>query len=253
MGVQFELAGQVALVTGASRNLGAAFAKELARAGADVALIARDEQGLAETAAEVRSLGRKAATFTADILDTSLLPDLVTQVEAALGPVDILINNAGGNIPAPFMEVTEETYDRIMDLNLKSLFFLSQVVARGMAERRQGRIINISSQLGVVGMAGRSAYSAAKGGVNALTRTMAIELAPHGITVNAVAPTYIETSPVKKLLENPEFRADVLRRLPIGRVGQPHEVTGAVLFLCTREAGLITGHTLLVDGGYTAW
>lgn len=253
MGVQFELAGQVALVTGSSRNLGAAFAKALAEAGADVALVARDEQGLAETAAEVRALGRKAATFTADILDTRLLPDLVAQVEAALGPVDILINNAGGNIPAPFMEVTEEAYDRIMDLNLKSLFFLSQVVARGMTERGQGRIVNISSQLGVVGMAGRSAYSAAKGGVNALTRTMAIELAPHGITVNAVAPTYIETSPVKKLLENPEFRADVLRRLPIGRVGQPHEVTGAVLFLCTREAGLITGHTLLVDGGYTAW
>lgn len=248
----FSLNGQVALVTGASRGIGSAIAVALAEAGAHVALVARSAAGLREVTAAVGATGRRALSIAADVTDFAALPDIVARTEAEVGPLDILVNNAGGNIAEPVLQVTSETYDRLMDLNLKSAFFMAQAAGARMAERRHGRIISVSSQLGLVGQAGRSVYSAAKGGLVNLTRTMALELAPYGITVNAVAPTVIETDATARLLENPAYRNEVLRRLPIGRLGTPEEVAAAVLYLASPAAGLVTGHTLVADGGWTA-
>lgn len=251
-GTPFSLAGQVALVSGASRGIGAAIAIALAEAGADLALLARSGDGLRETADAVRRRGRRALDLAADVTDIATLPALVAQAESELGPVVILVCNAGGNTPQPFLQVTPEAYDRIMNLNLRSAFFLAQAAAAGMVRRNYGRILFISSQLALVGQPGRSVYSAAKGALTALTRTMALELAAEGVTVNAVAPTVIETSATRGLLAEESYRAEVMRRLPVGRFGQPADVAAAVLYLASPAAGLVTGQTLAVDGGWTA-
>jgi 2-deoxy-D-gluconate 3-dehydrogenase len=244
----------LALVTGAGTGLGRAFALALAANGADVALteLPGKESAADEVAGLIRATGRRAYTSVLDVTEVAQIESTVKAVEADFGPIDVLVNNAGINIPQPCLEVTEEAWDKVLDINLKGVFFTAQRVGRRMAQRRRGKIINIASQNGMVGYFKRAAYCASKGGVINLTRLLAIELAPYNIQVNAVAPTFVMTPMTEKMFSEEEFRTDVLNRIPLGRIAIPEEVAGAVVFLASPAADMITGHTMLVDGGWTA-
>lgn len=244
---------KIALVTGGSRGLGQDAAMALARAGADVAICGRDPATLAETAQSIRGLGRRAFCVTADLSQVAEVRRMVPAVYGHFGRVDILVNNAGINIPKPSFTVTEEDYDRIMDINVKGLFFTTQAVAQRMAEHGGGRIINIASQMSVVGAPSRAIYCASKAAVANMTRALAVEWAKLGITVNAVAPTFVDTPLTRPMFANEEFRRSVLNQIPMGRLATPEEVSAAILYLASPQAGIVTGHTLMVDGGWTAW
>ena len=248
----FSLEGQVALVTGAGRGLGRAISLGLAQAGADLVITSRTVGELQSLAAEVRAKGRRCRCFTADLSRVREIEPLVEAAWSAFGGIDVLVNNAGVSIVEPAAEVSEEHWDLVLDLNLKGLFFVAQAVGRRMLERGSGKIVNMASQAGVVGLANHAAYCASKGGVVLLTKVLALEWASRGITVNAVAPTVIRTPMSDRAFADPEARADVLRRIPLGRIGEPSDVVGAVVFLASPAADLITGTTLLVDGGWTA-
>lgn len=249
-----RLDGRVALVTGAGRGLGRAIALALAEAGADLALASRSQGQLADTAADVEARGRRAKVVPMDVTRVESIEAAVEEVWAHYGRIDILVNNAGVNIPQNALDVTEEAWDTVLDTNVKGLFFCCQAVGRRMVQQRSGRIVNIGSQMSEVGFFKRSAYCASKGAVSQLTKVLAIEWAPYNITVNTVAPTFIETDLTRPMFESdPAFKEEVLRRIPLGRLGQPEEVAAAVVFLASDAASLITGHTLLVDGGWVAW
>ena len=249
MSLSFRLDGKVALVTGASRGLGAGIADALKEAGATVAGTSR-EQGSAEQVAE--RLG--SVPVAMDVSDVGSVRAGVDRVAAELGRLDILVNNAGLNIPQGIFDVDEGSWDAVVDTNLKGTFFAAQAAARHMvAGGEGGRIINVASQAGVVGIEERSAYGASKGGAVVLTKVLAIELAQRGITVNAVAPTFIATELTRGTLEDPAWRERILSRIPLGRVGEVEEVAAAAVYLASPAAALVTGHTLLVDGGWTAW
>jgi NAD(P)-dependent dehydrogenase (short-subunit alcohol dehydrogenase family) len=249
----FDLSGKISLITGAGRGIGRAVALALARAGSDAALVARSEDELEAVAQEIRSLGRRAAAFPADLTQTQHLSSLTEKIERAMGAIDILVNNAGINIPQDSIDVTEEAWDAIMKINLKGAFFLAQAVGKVMIARgRGGRIINISSQTGSVALAKRAVYCASKAGLNLVTKVLAMDWAPHGILVNAVAPTFIETEMTKDFLADPAFRQYALAKNLLKRFGKPDDVAGAVLYLASPIANLITGHVLLVDAGWTA-
>ena len=245
--------GRVALVTGAGRGLGLAAAQGLAQAGAEVHLVSRTLSELERAAESIRANGGTAAPLACDVTDGA-------QIRAAIERIprlDILVNNAGGNLPEPFVEVTEERHDRILDLNVRAAFLVAQAAARKMLEApdrnaRGGAIVSITSQMGHVGAAGRTVYCMTKHAVEGLTKALAVELAPHNIRVNSVAPTFIETPMTKPFFEEPRFREWVLNRIPLGRLGQLDEVTAAVAFLASPAASLITGTSLVVDGGWTA-
>jgi NAD(P)-dependent dehydrogenase (short-subunit alcohol dehydrogenase family) len=239
---RFDLEGQTALVTGASRGIGHDVALALAHAGAT-------------TLAGVRPGSRPPEGLEAVDLELRDVAAVRAGVEAAvdrLGKLDILVNNAGlgGNHDA--LDATEEEWDELLDVNLKGLFFCSQAAGRHMVERGYGRIVNMSSQAGSVGIRRHAAYAASKGGVEQLTRVLALEWGPHGVTVNAVAPTFVRTPGTAERLDRPDFLADVVSRIPIGRVGTTTEVAAAVLFLASPSAGLVNGAVLAVDGGWTA-
>ncbi len=249
MSLSFRLDGKVALVTGASRGLGAGIADALKEAGATVAGTSR-EQGSAEQVA--KRLG--SVPVTMDVSDIASVRAGVDRVASELGGPDILVNNAGLNIPQGIFDVDEASWDAVVDTNLKGTFFAAQAAARYMvAGGEGGRIINVASQAGVVGIEERSAYGASKGGAVVLTKVLAIELAQRGITVNAVAPTFISTELTRTTLEDPAWRERILSRIPLGRVGEIEEVAAATVYLASPAAALVTGHTLLVDGGWTAW
>jgi NAD(P)-dependent dehydrogenase (short-subunit alcohol dehydrogenase family) len=249
----FDLTGKVAVVTGAGRGIGRAVALTLARAGADVALLARTRDELDAVAREVERFGRRAAVFAADLTRITHLRPLAEEIGRTCGGIDILVNNAGINIPQPSIEVTEEAWDAILNINLKAAFFLSQAIGSIMiAQGRGGRIVNISSQTGSVALIKRAAYCASKAGLNLVTKVLAMEWAPHGILVNAVAPTFIETELTKDFLADPEFRAYALAKNLLKRFGTPDDVAAAVLYLASPAANLVTGHVLLVDAGWTA-
>lgn len=211
--------------------------------------MARSRSELEETACEVRATGQNVQSIVCDVTD----PRQVEEAVDFLEQIDILVNNAGTNVPEPFLEVSEENLDKMLAVNVKGVFLVSQAAARRMVERGEsGSIINISSQMGHVGASRRTVYCATKHAVEGLTKAMAVELASHNVRVNSVAPTFIETPMTKPFLEDQTFKEDTLSRIPLGRLGRVEDVTGAVVFLASPAAGLITGASLLVDGGWTA-
>ncbi len=245
-----RLDGLSAVVTGAGRGLGRASSLALAGAGADLVLISRTQADLDEVAARIGELGGGAQSIVCDITDSAALEAAL----AAPARIDILVNNAGANAPGPFVEVSEARYNTIMDLNVKALFMASQAAARRMIEAgRGGAIINMSSQMGHVGAPNRTIYCASKHAVEGLTKAMAVELAPHRIRVNSIGPTFILTPMTRPFFEDRTFREDTLSRIPLGVLGEPQDVMGAVVFLASPAAALITGTALTVDGGWTAW
>ena len=249
----FDLTGKVAVVTGAGRGIGKAIALGLADAGADVGIISRTMPELEEIAETVRAAGGRAEPVFADLTDIHHFPDVVNEIERRLGGIDILVNNAGTNIPTDLVDITPDIWDQIIDLNMKALFFLSQTVGKLMIRQgRGGRIINISSQAGSGALAKRSVYCASKAGVNVTTKCMALEWAPHNILVNAVAPTFTVTEMTKKFMENPEYLEFALAGNLLGRMGQPEDFVGAVIYLAAPASSLVTGHVLMVDAGCTA-
>ena len=247
----FSLAGKVMAVTGAGRGIGKATAIEGARAGADVVIGSRTMDELTAVAETIRGFGRKCECITVDVVDVASINSFVDKATEEMGGIDILVNNAGYNKIMPALDVTEEDYDYIVDVNLKNVFFFSTAVARKMIDRgKGGRIINISSQVGVVGGPLRAVYTGAKGGVCNITKSLAAEWAEHGITVNAVAPTMTRTPLAEKAMENPGFKAQVAKIL-MGRLAEPDEIASGVIYLASDAAAMVTGHTLVIDGGYT--
>jgi NAD(P)-dependent dehydrogenase (short-subunit alcohol dehydrogenase family) len=249
----FSLAGQVALVTGAARGLGRAIALAFAHAGADVALGLRDASTGSDLAREIEAQGRKALRLQMDVTDLVQISRATQDAADGFGKLDILVNNAGNGISGLALDVTEQDFDQTLALNLKSTFFASQAAAKIMMRQKSGRIINMSSQAGFVALPTESVYCASKAAVSHLTKCLAVEWGPYNITVNAVAPTFITTPGTDEALADPAFRADVIERIAaLHRIGEPMDVAGAVIFLASPAAALITGHTILIDGGWTA-
>lgn len=244
-----RLDGRRALVTGAGRGIGLAAAAALAQAGAEVVLLARTAGEITAVAEQIVREGGKASATTLDITDLEAVRAFVDGAD----PFQILINNAGTNRPRTFLDVTVEDYDVLTDLNLKAAYFTAQSVARRLvAAGLPGSIINISSQMGHVGGRNRTVYCMTKHGMEGLTKAMAIDLAGHGIRVNSIGPTFIETPLTAPFFQNAAFRDDVLSRIKLGRLGQVEDLMGAVVFLASDAAALVTGTALLVDGGWTA-
>ena len=249
----FSLTGQKAIVTGSSKGIGRGIALALAHAGADVVVTSRDAARAEPVAQEIRGVGRDALAVALDVADVESIDCMVPAVLEHFGRIDILVNNAGINIPELAVDVTEAHWDAVLDTNLKGLFFCSQRVGREMLDQGRGKIVNIASQMGLVGGRLRAAYCASKGGVVQLTKVLAIEWSRHGVNVNAVAPTFIRTPLTEPMLADEAFRQEVLSNIPLGRIGEVEDVVGAVVFLASSAADLITGQTLLVDGGWVAW
>jgi len=238
-----------ALVTGAGRGIGLASAAALAQAGAHVVLAARTRAEIEAAASEIRNEGGSAEPLVLDVTDLAAVRAAVDR----LPPLDVLVNNAGTNRPTPFLEVTEQDYDAITILNQRAAFFVAQAVARRMVQDSvRGSIIHVSSQMGHVGGARRTVYCMSKHGIEGLAKAMAIDLAPHGIRVNTIGPTFIDTPLTRPFWNDEVFHADVLQRIKLGRLGTVEDLMGAVVFLASDAATLVTGTSLVVDGGWTA-
>jgi NAD(P)-dependent dehydrogenase (short-subunit alcohol dehydrogenase family) len=250
---RFDLTGQVALVTGAARGLGRAIALALAHAGADVALGLRDVSTGGDLAQEIQALGRRALPLQMDMTRFEQIAHAVDEAVAHFRRLDILVNNAGVAPENPAEKVRVEDFDLTLAVNLKGTFFASQAAGRVMIRQNYGRIINMSSQAGFVALPTESVYCMTKAAIAHLTRCLAVEWGKYNITVNAVAPTFIFTPGTEAALADPAFRADVIERIAaLHRIGEPMEVAGAVVFLASPAASLITGATILIDGGWTA-
>lgn len=249
--LSFTLDGQVALVTGAGKGIGRACALALAQAGADIVLGFRDKGTGEAVVQEIESLNRRALPVQ---MDVSKLPEIEAAVQTAAAHfehIDILVNNAGIGTPNPAEQVTESDFDATIAVNLKGTFFTAQAVGKLMIQQGYGRIVNISSQAGFVALTTESIYCMTKAGISHLTKCLALEWAPHNITVNSVAPTFINTPGTRKWLDDDAFRASVEERIPLGRIGDPMDVAASVRFLVSPAASLITGATLMIDGGWT--
>jgi len=244
----FRLDGKHALVTGAGRGIGVALAAALAEAGATVTLAARTAGEIEAAADEIRSRGGKADTLVIDVTDLGAFRAAMD----ARSAYDVFVNNAGTNRPRPFLEVTEEELDAVMELNVRAAFFAAQAVARRMvAAGVKGSIINISSQAGHIALAARSAYTTSKFAVEGMTKAMAIDLAAHGVRVNSLCPTFTETAMTRPALSDPAFRAHVTTKIKLGRIGTVEDLMGATVFLASDASSLMTGASLIVDGGWT--
>ncbi len=248
----FSLTGKRAVVTGASRGLGYDIAIAFADYGADVIGFARTASELAALESEITARGRRFLAVTGGVDDSAAVATLAQRAEAEFGGVDILVNNAGISFVEPAVDVSHERWDAQLAVNLSGAFFCAQALARGMIARRYGRIINISSISGIVGMLDHAAYVATKGGLNALTQSLAMEWGPHGLTVNAIAPTVVLTAMGERVWGAPEKGDPMKAKIPIGRFGKPREVAAACVYLASEAAGLVNGHVLVLDGGYTA-
>jgi len=249
----FSLAGRSALVTGAGRGIGVAIAHGLAQAGAEVILAARTAPEIEAVASDIRKAGGRASTLVLDVTDETAVKTKI----AALPTLDILVNNAGTNVPQPFVDVETAALDRLLGLNVRAAFIVAQAAVRRMLadpDRRQrgGAVVNISSQLGRVAMRGRSVYTMTKHAVEGMTKAMAIELAADNIRVNAVGPTWVDTPMTRPALAEPALRQDVLGSIPMGHLARIEDIAGAVVFLASPAAAMITGASLVVDGGWTA-
>jgi len=250
---RFDLVGQVALVTGAARGLGRAIALALAHAGADIALGLRDVSTGTELAREIAARGRLALPLQMDMTRMEEIGGAVQAAAKHFGRLDVLVNNAGIAPGNPAEDVGEEDFDQTLAINLKGTFFASQAAGRIMIRQRHGRIINMSSQAGFVALPSESVYCMTKAGIAHLTKCLAVEWGRYNVLVNAVAPTFIHTPGTEECLSDPSFRADTIERIAaLHRIGEPIEVTGAVVFLASPAASLVTGHTILIDGGWTA-
>ncbi len=245
----FRLDGRHALVTGAGRGIGVAIATALAQQGAHVHLAARSGPEVGAVADAMRAGGWRASSLALDVTDTAAVQAAV----AALPVLSVLVNNAGTNRPKPMAEVTLDDYDAVFGLNVRALYVTTQAVTtRMLAAGTKGSIINISSQMGHVGGPNRTLYCGSKHAVEGITKALAIELAPRGIRVNAIAPTFIETAMTRPHFDVPGFKDQVLAKIPLGRLGQVEDIMGAVAYLASDAAALVTGTSLLVDGGWTA-
>jgi NAD(P)-dependent dehydrogenase (short-subunit alcohol dehydrogenase family) len=249
----FTMTGKIALITGGRTGMGRAFALAFAEAGADIVICSRtnEDDGLEAVAAEIEKLGQRALAIRADVSHKDDVENMVKKAIAELGDIDILINNAGILVRGPLLEAMEDIWDRMIDTNLKGCYLCSQAVGRIMVERKRGNIINVASIAGLSSMTLRTAYSISKAGVIMLTRVLARELGSYNIRVNAIAPGTVRTRMSEAVISSPEF-AKILANTPLGRFGEVDDITGAALFLASDAASWITGHTLLIDGGYIA-
>ena len=245
----FDLHGQVALVTGASRGLGRYFARALAGAGADLILTSRSSADIRPFADEVEAMGRNVVCLDLDVRDQDSIRRMAEAAYAACPQIHILVNNAGCNVRKPALDVTWEDWNLVLDTNLRGTFFVAQHIARGMAAHGYGRMINIGSVTSVFGYAGLAPYGASRGGVRQLTMSLADDWGRHGVTVNCLAPGWFCTAQNRVLYENKEWVDYLVDRIPMKRPGEPHDLDGAIVFLASECSRYITGQTLLVDGG----
>lgn len=245
----FDLSGQVALVTGASRGLGQYLGRALAKAGADLLLTSRRKEDLLPFIAEIEALGRRAIPLVLDVRDLSSIEAMAAAAYEAVGQIHILVNNAGCNVRKPALEVTWDDWNLVLDTNLRGSFFVAQQIAKRMVQHSYGRIVNIGSVTSVFGYAGLAPYGASRGGIRQLTMSLADDWGRHGITVNCLAPGWFQTAQNKVLYENKEWVDYLIDRIPLKRPGEPHDLDGAVVFLASEASRYITGQTLLIDGG----
>jgi NAD(P)-dependent dehydrogenase (short-subunit alcohol dehydrogenase family) len=248
----FNLDGKVAIITGAARGIGLRIARGLSKYGADIVLCDIRDKELEDAKNEVENIGGTVLAIKMDVTKAQEIKAMVAEVEKTFHRIDILVNNAGMNIPQWAEEVTEEAWDKIFNLNLKGAFFCTQAVGKVMISQKKGKIINISSQAGSVGMIKRSAYCASKGGLNLLTKVLAVEWGKYNINVNAISPTFVVTEPAKTMLEDKTFRDYVFDNLLLKKIGPPDDIVGGVIYLASGASDLMTGHILLIDGGWTA-
>ena len=245
----FDLSGQVAIVTGASRGLGQHFARALARAGADLILTSRRRDTLSEFEAEIQSLGRRVVSLELDVRDHASIQRMAAEADAAFAQIHILVNNAGCNVRKPALNVTWDDWNLVLDTNLRGSFFVAQAIARGMIAHGYGRIINIGSVTSVFGYAGLAPYGASRGGIRQLTMSLADDWSPHGVTVNCLAPGWFKTAQNRVMYEDPQWVEYLVERIPAKRPGMPGDLDGAIVFLASEASRYVTGQTLLVDGG----
>ncbi|MDA8306743.1 MAG: glucose 1-dehydrogenase [Deltaproteobacteria bacterium] len=249
----FDLSGRVALVTGASKGLGKAFAVALASAGADIALHARNIDDLKAVKSLIETRGRRAEIFYTDVLDKACIDDSVASTLETFGQIDILVNNAGVNVRKPVLELSADEWDMVLNTNLRGYFLMARAVVPAMLSRGSGKVINVASIFGAVALPTQLAYASSKGGVMQMTKVMALEWAKQGVQVNAIGPTYFETPLVAQLRNDPERYQFIVDRTPAGRWGQPEELAGLIIFLASRGSDFITGQTIFIDGGWTIW
>jgi NAD(P)-dependent dehydrogenase (short-subunit alcohol dehydrogenase family) len=249
----FRLDGKTALVTGGTKGLGLAMARALAEAGANIALCSRHADEARQAAAQIsEATGRRAAGFEADITRSDSIARLAADIAGALGPVDILINNAGCNVRKPVSELTEDDWDLVVDTSAKGSFLVSKAFMPGMIERKWGRIVMLGSIMSFVSLPGRAAYATAKSALLGLARTLSLEGAPSGVTVNLICPGPFETPMNRVLMNDPEAYKAFLAKIPLGRWGQPEELGGLVVFLCSPAGAFVTGTSVVIDGGWMA-
>ena len=247
----FDLSGKVAIVTGASRGLGQYFGRALAKAGADLVITSRTLSSLTEFKQEIESLGRKALAVQVDVLSQDDIENMVQVAINEYGQIDILVNNAGLNIRNPSLEFSWEDWDTVLNTNLKGNYFCAQAVAKEMKKRNYGRIINMGSCTCLFGMEGIAPYTASRGGVLLMTRSLAVEWGQYGITVNVLAPGWFKTAQNAALYDKKEWYDYITDRIPLNRVGRPNDLDGTVIFLASDASEYITGQIILVDGGFT--
>lgn len=248
----FSLKGKVAIVTGASRGFGEAIAIGLAEAGADVVLAARTESALQAVAAKIEALGRRALVVPTDMMDKAAIESLADRTIEAFGKVDILVNNAGFGDSIPFLKMPEGEWDKVLDLNLKGYFLATQAIGKHMFKARAGRIINISSAMGEHPLPYLTHYAASKAGINAMTKSLALEWANRGITVNAIAPSYFETDMTESSRQNEQANALIMSKTPLSRYGKVEELIGLVIYLACDNSSYMTGAIIPLDGGWSA-